>query len=145
MDYVWLGLFIFFLLLEGLTAAVTSLWFAIGALAGLATALLGASLPWQIVVFLVFSAASLLLLRPFAMKILKVGKERTNADVLLDTEGVVLTDINNTAGQGEVQVLGQIWSARGLLEEQIPKGSRVVIRQIKGVRLYVERIEKEES
>ncbi|HHX71706.1 MAG TPA: NfeD family protein [Clostridiales bacterium] len=146
MELVWLGLFVFFLLVEGLTAAITSLWFAIGALAALVGTLLGVPLPWQIIVFLILSAASLLLLRPFAMKVLKVGEERTNADVLLDTEGVVLIDINNTTGQGEVQVRGQIWSARGLLEEHIPKGSRVIVRQIQGVRLYVEQVtEKEEA
>ena len=65
MGYVWLGLLVAFLVLEGQTAAVVSIWFAGGALAALITTLITPVWWVQLVVFLVVSALLLALLRPF--------------------------------------------------------------------------------
>ena len=41
--YMWVGLLILFLVLEGSTVALVSLWFAVGSLAAIVAALLGHS------------------------------------------------------------------------------------------------------
>ena len=46
--YVWLVLLILFLMAEGATVALVSLWFAAGALAAIIAALLGASVGLQL-------------------------------------------------------------------------------------------------
>ena len=56
--YVWLVLLILFLMAEGATVALVSLWFAAGALAAIIAALLGASVGLQLALFLVVSVAT---------------------------------------------------------------------------------------
>ena len=46
--YLWLGLLVVFLMIEGASVALVSVWFAIGAVAAAIAALLGASLIIQI-------------------------------------------------------------------------------------------------
>ena len=55
--YMWVGLLILFLVLEGSTVALVSLWFAVGSLAAIVAALLEASLGVQVGIFLGFSSA----------------------------------------------------------------------------------------
>ena len=68
MTVVWLVLMIVLLIVEGLVPGLVSIWFALGALAALLSALAGAPLWLQIVWFLIVSVASLALTRPLAKK-----------------------------------------------------------------------------
>ena len=51
---------------------------------------------------------------------------------------MVTESIDNLQSRGQVQVRGQIWTARSVADEvRIPEGSRVKIEQISGVKLMV--------
>ena len=63
---IWLGLVILLGFLEALTVTLTSIWFAVGALAAMAVALFGGALWVQILVFAVVSLICVLALRPLA-------------------------------------------------------------------------------
>ena len=80
--YVWLVLLILFLMAEGATVALVSLWFAAGALAVIIAALLGASVGLQLALFLVVSVALLAMLRPVLKKYVNPKIQRTNVDAL---------------------------------------------------------------
>ena len=67
-NIVWLVLMLVFLVAEGATAAMVSLWFVLGSLAALVTSLLGGEVWLQFVVFFLVSAVSLGLLRPLSKK-----------------------------------------------------------------------------
>ena len=67
-----------------------------------------------------------------------LNREKTNADSLLGKTAIVTEDIDNLAGTGQAQVAGQIWMARAKEEQFIPKGTRVKILEISGVKLMVE-------
>ena len=56
--YIWLALLILFVVAEGASVSLVSIWFAAGALAAVIAALLGASTVVQTVLFLVVSVAS---------------------------------------------------------------------------------------
>ncbi len=58
-------------------------------------------------------------------------------DVLLGAEGIAKTDIKPST-PGVVHVLGEDWSAYSLSGE-IPAGSKVVVKEVRGLFLYVER------
>lgn len=141
----WLAALIVFAVVEAVTVGLTSIWFAVGALGALGAVGLGASLLVQVVVFLVLSAASMVLVRPMAQKYLKPGYSPTNADRVIGTLGLVTEDIDNMEGKGLVNLSGQVWTARSAGEERIPAGTEVRVLRIEGVKVFVESVKKEEE
>lgn len=133
----WLVALIVFGIVEGATAGLASIWFAVGALAALVSALLGAPLWVQIVLFLAVSLATLLMVRPVAQKYLNPKKEATNADRVIGAEGIVTQTIDNVKGGGQVNIAGQTWTARADDHSVIPEGTLVFILRIEGVKVYV--------
>ena len=135
--YLWLGLLILSLLVEGSTVALVSVWFAVGCLAAVIAALLGASFGVQVGLFLVVSGALLALLRPFLKKYISPTIQKTNVDSLIGKHCPVTEDIRDLQSQGQVQVNGMTWSARSTDGTDIPKGTVVKIERIEGVKLMV--------
>ena len=134
----WLVLMVVMLAAEAVTLGLTTIWFAVGALAAFLFALAGANLIVQIVAFFVVSAILLFSMRPVAAKWLNKDRIRTNAESLVGKTAVVTEPINNLAGTGQVQVQGQYWTARAVSDQvQITKDARVVIEKISGVKLIV--------
>ena len=135
--YMWVGLLILFLAVEGSTVSLVSLWFAVGSLAALVGALLGASLAVQTGLFLVSSVVLLALLRPFLRKYIQPSIQKTNAESLIGTRCPVTSPICNLRSQGQVRVGGMVWSARSADGKDIPKDAVVKIERIEGVKLIV--------
>ena len=139
MTIFWLIAFILFVLGEAVTVGLVSIWFAVGSLGALLTAALGGGLWLQIAVFLILSALSLMLLKPLSRKWMAGHKAaRTNADRVIGETALVTEDIDNTMATGQVQVDGQIWTARSAHGVVIPAGSRVKVLSIQGVKVMVE-------
>ncbi len=125
---------------EILTPSFILLWFAIGALAGSLTALLSLHLYVQIAVFIIVSALLLIFTRPILKKTLKVNSTPSNVYALTGKRGVVVQEINNVLGQGQVKVSGEIWMARSEDSKDIQVGSEVEILRVEGVRLIVNQV-----
>ena len=139
MTIFWLIAFILFVVGEAVTVGLVAIWFAVGALGALAAAALGGGLWLQIVIFLLLSALSLMLLKPLSRKWMAGHKAaRTNADRVIGETALVTEDIDNTMATGQVQVDGQIWTARSAHGVVIPAGSRVKVLSIQGVKVMVE-------
>ena len=71
----------------------------------------------------------------------KFNKDRvkTNAESLVGKQAIVISEIDNLQGIGQVTVGGQEWSARTTRDGiTLPVGSVVIIRAISGVKLLVE-------
>ena len=77
------------------------------------------------------------LVRPMARKWLHPKMEKTNADRILDQEGVVVEEIDNLNASGQIKIGGAVWSARAEGEEVIPPGTRVRVARIEGVKAIV--------
>ena len=138
MTVVWLIAMIVLLVVEGLVPGLISIWFALGALAALVSALLHAPLWLQIVWFLVVSIAALALTRPLAKKYINSKTQPTNADMLIGKECVVRESIDNVLGTGAVSVDGKVWTARTECDDiKAQEGSRAVVVRIEGVKLIV--------
>lgn len=142
MIVVWIAVMIAFLLIEAATVNLVTIWFAVGALGAAASAGLGWNLAVQIVVFVAMSGVALAITKPLAKKLRKRKDFPTNADRILEKEGIVTENIDPVSGSGQVKVLGQSWSAKSEDDRMILAGSKVVVRQIEGVKAVVE--EKEE-
>ena len=137
MTLVWFGLLVFFLLLEGSTVAMVSVWFAGGALAAMVTTLLTDVLWLQIVVFFLVSTLLLMLLRPLARKLTSTKKTATNVDSVIGKTGVVLEGIDNLAPAGQVKLDAMVWTARSTAGDKIPAGTVVKVDRVEGVKIYV--------
>ena len=134
---VWLGLTVAFLVAEAATVTVVALWFAAGALAAMAAALLGGGIFLQTGVFLAVSAAALTALRPLVRKYLTPKLTATNIDSVIGTVGIVTADIDNIASSGQVKLNGMEWSARSSSGDPIGAGTRVCVDRIEGVKVFV--------
>ena len=138
MTVVWLIAMIVLLVIEGVVPGLISIWFALGALAALLSALLHAPLWLQVVWFLVVSIISLALTRPLAKKYINSRTQPTNADMLIGKECVVRESIDNVLGTGAVSVNGKVWTARTESDEvKAQEGDRAVVVRIEGVKLIV--------
>ena len=138
MSIVWLVIMVVLLIVEAAPAPLVCIWFALGALAALVSALVGAAIWLQVVWFFAVSLLTLWLTRPIALKYLNGRRVATNADRVLGAEGVVSEDIDNIAGTGAVKLDGKEWTARSDTGLNISKGSIVVVRRIEGVKLIVD-------
>lgn len=141
MSILWLALFLVLVVVEGLTVGLICIWFALGALAGMIASFLTESFIIQLVVFILVSLLCMLLLRPFAQKLLHSRKSPTNADRILGQTAVVTEEICNLDARGQVKVLGQCWTARAANGEVIPADSLVKVLRIEGVKVLVEPIQ----
>lgn len=66
--------------------------------------------------------------------------QKTNTDALIGQTALVKETINNMESKGYVQLNGQDWTARSAeAGEIIPAGCEVVVKEIQGVKLIVER------
>lgn len=139
MSTIWLIAAIVFAVVEAVTVGLTSVWFAVGALAALFAELLGAELWLQITIFLVVSALTLYFTRPIVKKYVNSKVEPTNADMLIGKECRVTETVDNIAGTGAVYVDGKTWTARCEEDEVIPKGELVIALRIEGVKLIVKK------
>lgn len=135
----WLVVIIAFAAIELNTMALTTIWFAGGALAAFLMAFLGFSIQVQLVVFLLISLVLLIFTRPFASKFINKGTVKTNAEGLIGKKARVTAEINNQLSQGSAVINGQEWTARAVSDEAvIPTGTIVYVRDIRGVKLIVE-------
>ena len=142
MTVVWLIAMIVLLVVEGVVPGLISIWFALGALAALVSALLHAPLWLQIVWFLAVSIVALALTRPLAKKYINSKTQPTNADMLIGKECVVRESIDNVLGAGAVSVDGKVWTARTESDDmKAPEGSRAAVVRIEGVKLIVKPID----
>ena len=137
---VWLLVAVIFGVVEAATVQLMSIWFALGAVAAMVSALLGASVWVQFGIFLAVSILVLAFTRPLVKKVLKVGRVHTNADSLVGRIAAVTVEIAGPGEVGRVLVDGQDWAA--VSEEGIPiaPGERVLVKGIEGVKLVVEPI-----
>ena len=135
---IWLGILAVLLVIEGLTTALTTIWFAGGALVAAIADGVGMGIVPQLLLFFCVSLVLLLFTRPAALKLMNKGTEKTNVEGLLGKSAVVIQQIDNLAQTGQVRINDIEWMARTSDDSvTIPVGTVVVIEAVHGVRLIV--------
>ena len=142
MTIVWTAAIILFGVVEAMTAGLVCIWFVAGALVALVAAFVGASLPFQIILFLAVSGTALALTRPLLRKVSGGPVTPTNADRVLGAVVKVTEAIHNENATGAVYADGKTWSARSSGDAVIPVGSRVRIDAMEGVKVLVSPVEE---
>lgn len=133
-----------FLVLEAVTAAMTSIWFCAGCVAALIAAACTAPLWLQIALFVVVSALCFVFLYPRLKHYLRKNRHATNADMALGKICVVTETIDNLAATGTAVIDGKTWTARSADGSVIEAGAHARIESIQGVKLIVTAIQKEQ-
>ena len=135
----WLALLIVAIVAELLTMGLTTIWFAGGALAAALISIPRTPLALQILVFLLVSALLLYFTRPVAVKYFNRDRIRTNVESMIGRQAIVISEINNLEGIGQVNTGGMEWSARSSYHNVIlPVGAVVTVLGVDGVKLIVE-------
>ena len=136
---IWLIIFVACIGVEIATMGLATIWFAGGSLIAAIVAALGGPIWLQVVLFFAVSLVLLYFTRPIAVKYFNKDRVKTNAESLVGKQAIVISEIDNLQGIGQVTVGGQEWSARNVVgDKEIKVGSVVIIRAISGVKLMVE-------
>ncbi|MCM1092202.1 MAG: NfeD family protein [Butyrivibrio sp.] len=138
MMVVWLVILIVSIAVEVATLGLASIWFAGGALVAVVFAALSLPVWLQILVFLVISLLLMVFTRPIALKYFNRDRIRTNVESMVGRQAIVISEIDNLQGIGQVTVGGQEWSARSETDEQhMAVGTVVQVVAVSGVKLIV--------
>ena len=140
MSVFWLIAMVVLLVIEAVVPGLISIWFALGALAALISALFHAPIWLQIVWFVAVSVIALVLTRPLVRKYVNGRITPTNADMVIGKDAVVTEAIDNLHARGAVLLDGKTWTARMDREdENAQTGETVRVLRIEGVKLIVEK------
>ena len=140
MSVFWLIAMVVLLVIEAVVPGLISIWFALGALAALISALFHAPIWLQIVWFVAVSVIALVLTRPLVRKYVNGRITPTNADMVIGKDAVVTEAIDNLHARGAVLLDGKTWTARMDREDETAKtGETVRVLRNEGVKLIVEK------
>ncbi len=136
----WLGVAIALGVAELFSLDLILLMMATGAVVGMAAALVGLALPFQVLAAVAASVGMLALVRPNIVKRLHSGPDLTLGHAaLVGKQALVVDEVSMQSGQ--IRVGGEIWTARPYDESQvIAVGEQVDIFEIRGATAYVHRI-----
>lgn len=139
----WLVVLIISIVVEAISLGLASIWFAGGALVAVIAAALNAPLFVQIILFLAVSLLLLFFTRPVAVKYFNKDRIRTNVESMVGRQAIVISEVNNLQGTGQVTVGGQEWSARSSNDKiRLAVGAVVQVIAINGVKLIVKEDEQ---
>ena len=132
----WIGGALLLVVIETVTADLTFLMIAGGALGGGLTSFLGGPLWAQVVVFACVSTLLLFAVRPWAKRRLAAAtpQMKTNVDALIGRSATTITAVDD--GGGRVRLGGEEWSARLAPTVQgttrLEAGASVTVTEIDG-------------
>ena len=139
MTVAWLVILVILIVIELITMGLTTIWFAGGALAAALISIQGTPLALQILIFLIVSGLLLYFTRPVAVKYFNRDRIRTNVESMIGRQAIVISEINNLEGIGQVNTGGMEWSARSSFHNVVlPVGTVVTVLGVDGVKLIVE-------
>src|SRR5215212_10885361 len=133
---------------ELLTVSFFLLFFSLGAVIGLAAALLNFGITVKALGFLVASVLSMVILRPAVLNRLSLrGGEGYLGHRGITGKSAVVTEEIEAGGTGMVRVgSGEFWTARSLHpDEKIERGKRVRVLDTDGLTALVDAVESKED
>ena len=134
--WIWIAIIVVAVVVEALTDQLISIWFVPAAIIATIMDYADAKLIWQILVFLLVSAAGIIVGKTFLCKIKPSKAAKTNIEAVIGEKCVVVERIDNFAGCGLCKVRGQLWSARSITDDEcFDEGDILTVVAIEGVKL----------
>lgn len=134
--WIWIAIIVLAIVIEVISEQLISIWFVPGAIIATFLDYFGIKLIWQILVVLVLAAIGIVIARVFLADKIAARIQKTNIDAIIGERCIVTERIDNYAGCGLVKIKGQIWSARGVGENDVYEiGSVLHVVAIEGVKV----------
>lgn len=135
---IWIGILILFLVIEAITVGLTTIWFAVGALAAALAGMLGIGVIGQIVLFFGVSLALLIFTRPIALRYFTPRQIRTNYEDAVGKTVKITVRVHNINGTGTAVLNGQEWTARSKDDRiALEEGTLAEVVAVEGVKLIL--------
>src|SRR6056297_469018 len=138
-EIIWMILGFILLIAEMFTATFFIMWFGVSALF---TALLSwlwiDSFTLQLLIFAIISFLLVLFTRKLANKMSGEPSRKITQDEIIGKTGIVTETILSDNSKGLVKMSGQEWRAVSEKGTEIERGTKVVVKRLYGVKIYVE-------
>jgi len=139
---LWGTLIIVSLIVELITDELTIIWGTIGAIFAFLAAIFKAEIWLQLLIFIVFTALTIIIFRPIIKKFTKKEIVRTNADRIIGKVAIVTEPFKNNE-VGKVVVNGQSWRATSISFQEFFEGEKVQVEGLSGTKVIVSKINNE--
>ena len=134
--WFWLAIIILAIVVEIFTDQLVSIWFIPGAIVAIIIDFCSVDLTWQVLAFLAVSLVGIILGKKALSKNKFQPSNKTNIDALIGEKCLVTERIDTFAGCGQAKIRGQIWSARGVSDDDtFEPGEILHVVAIEGVKL----------
>ncbi len=135
--WAWLAAFVFFLIIEAVTQALTTIWASIAALLMIFLSKTNMPVKWQVLLFLIITILLMVFTRPFAIKKLKLGKYKMNVNAMEGQEILITKKISKfEKGEGKAKN-GVIWTVTSADGSEIAENSICTVEKVNGNTLEV--------
>ena len=139
LPWFWVAITVICVVIETMTLALTTIWFAISAFVMVFLAFTPIPFPIQIFIFVVIAMVLLIFTRPVVQKKLTKKKIATNYERVIGQIAVVTKKIT-AIDKGAIKINGMEWTAAVKEDITLEEGSKCVIEEIAGVTAYVKQI-----
>ena len=134
--WIWVAVIILAVVVEAFTDQLISIWFVPAAIVAVILDFCNVDIILQVIVFLAIALAGIFGLRKFLNSFKVNHSTKTNIDAIVGERCIVTEKIDNFAGCGQAKVKGQVWSARGVGENDVFEvGETLTVVAIEGVKL----------
>lgn len=151
MMMIWFIVIFGFLVIEIMTPSFVSICFSIAGVVSLILYFLGFGLLGQLVGYAIGLALTLYFILPILQKLARSKSSdgsqaivRTNLDAIIGEIGICLADIS-LLNDGLVKIEGKEWTAKVQNDIIIKSGDPIIIKEIQGSKVIVEKVEIDES
>ncbi len=130
-----------FFIVEMATVGFLVFWFGVGALITMLFSFFIDNIYIQACIFLFTSTLLVFLTKPLVNRfIIKNKTVPTNTYSIIGKNGLVTQEINPIKGTGQVKIGTEVWSAKSVSEQIIPKDATIEVLNIDGVKVVVKLI-----
>ena len=134
--WMWIAIIVAAIIVEVITDQLVSIWFVPGAIIATILDYFEVDFVWQVLVVLVLAAAGIVFAKTYLAKKISSRIIKTNIEAIIGERCVVTEKIDNYVGCGQVKIKGQIWSARGVEEDDVfEEGESLHVVAIEGVKV----------
>ena len=138
--WYWLAILAVLIIVEICTLALTTIWFAGGALAALITSFITDNLVLECALFVAVSAVLLLILRPSVVRRFNKRRAKPNVEEGAGKIVRVIEPVENIDNKGRVAVDGMEWTARSSEDgTTFETGENAVVVRVEGVKMIIEK------
>ena len=137
LPWFWLIMLVVFVVIEAFTMSLTTIWAALSSLPLIFIAKTGLPFKWQLLIFVLLTLLLIIFTRPFAVKKLKLGRDKTNVNNMEGQEILVTKSILQFQKGDAKSKNGGIWTVTSADGTEIPENTICIVTKVQGNTLEI--------